>query len=190
MSKLVALIFDPQQAEGVLASMGGVSVNLTREDPSQALDMLKFLHKKAKEADVELEDAVVVYRTQQGEVKIKQTREVTAGKGAKRGSFWGLLVGVLLGGPVVGILGGMGLGALYGKLTDHGINDQFIKDVGQALKHNGSALMLMIKDEDYPRSIAYLKTFEFKILEADVSDETEQAVLTAAENDDVARAVE
>lgn len=188
-SKLLALVFDPQEAEGVLMSNFGVSTKLTREDPSQALEMLKFLRKKAEEANVELEDAVVVYRTKQGEVKIKQTQEVTSGKGARRGSFWGLLAGVILGGPIVGLLGGLGLGALYGKLTDHGIDDKFIKDVGQALKQNGSALMLMIKDEDYPRSIAYLKTFELKILEANVSDETEQAMLTAVENDDIARAV-
>lgn len=189
MSKLVALVFDPQQAETVLMSTLGGGATVTQEDPSQALEMLKFLRKKAKENDVELEDAVVVYRTQRGEVKVKQTKEVTTGKGAKRGSFWGLLAGVVLGGPIVGILGGMGLGALYGKLTDHGINDQFIKDVGHALERNGSALMLMIKDEDYARSIEYLKTFDMKILEADLSEETEKAVLQAAENDEIARAV-
>jgi uncharacterized membrane protein len=190
MSKLVAIIFDPQQVETVLLGAIGGRAHLVKEDPSQALEMLKFLRKKAKEANVELEDAAVVYKTQDNRVKIKQTEELTPGRGAKRGSFWGLLVGLLLGGPIIGILGGMGLGSLYGKLTDHGISDKFIKDVGQALKHNGSALMLMIKDEDYPRSIAYLKTFELKILEADISDDTEQAVLQAVENDDIARAIE
>jgi uncharacterized membrane protein len=189
MSKLVVLVFDPQQAESVLLSTLGGSTKVMREDPTQALKMLKFLRKKAKEADVELEDAVVIYRTQDGEIKIKQTQEVTTGKGARWGSGWGLLVGVLLGGPIVGVLGGLGLGALYGKLTDHGINDQFIKDVGKALDRNGSALMLMIRDEDYPRSIEYLKTFEVEILEADLSEDTEHAVLQAVENDDVARAV-
>jgi uncharacterized membrane protein len=188
MSKLVALVFEPQEMEGVLMSNLGSS-KIIREDPSQALDMLKFLSKKAKDANVDLEDAVVVYKTRSGDVKIKQTAEVTAGKGAKRGSFWGLLAGVVLGGPIVGLMGGMGLGALYGKLTDHGINDQFIKDVGNALDRHGSALMLMIKDEDYARSINYLKTFELQILEADISEDTEEAVQTAAQNDDVAAVV-
>jgi len=190
MSKLVALVFDPQQVETVLLGTVSVGARVTTEDPSQALEMLKFLRKKAKEADVGLEDAVVVYKTKGGEVKIKQTTEVTAGKGAKRGSFWGLLIGLLLGGPVIGILAGLGLGALYGKLTDHGISDQFIKDVGQALDRNGSALMLMIKDEDYPRSMEYLKTLELEILEADLSEDTEKAMLQAAQNDDIAQAVE
>ena len=193
MSKLIALVFDPKQAESVLVDSmtgaPGVLVLATQTPEDRALEMLKFLRKKAKEADVALEDAVVVYKTQEGDVKIKQTEEVTAGKGAKWGSFWGLLVGLLLGGPVVGILGGLGLGALYGRLTDHGISDQFIKDVGQALELNGSALMLMIKNEDYPRSIEYLKTFELDIYEADLSEDTEEAVLQAVENDDIVRAV-
>lgn len=191
MSKLIALVFDPQNAETLLmgSMTGAPGVFATQPQEDQALEMLKFLRKKAKEANVALEDAVVVYKSQQGEVKIKQTKDVTTGKGARRGSFWGLLLGLLLGGPVVGILGGLGLGALYGKLTDHGISDQFIKDVGNALERNGSALMLMIKDEDYSRSIEYLKTFELEILEADLSEDTEKAILQAVENDDIAGAV-
>lgn len=190
MSKLLAIIFEPQHVETLLLGAIGGRTRLVREDPSQALEMLKFLRKKAKEANVDLEDAAVVYKTQDNQVKIKQTEELTPGRGAKWGSFWGLLVGLLLGGPVVGILGGLGLGSLYGKLTDHGISDKFIKDVGQALERNGSALMLMINDEDYPRSIAYLKTFEMQIIEADISQDTESAVREAAERDDIARAVE
>ena len=191
MSKLVALVFESRQAESLVMGGGYAGGTQTSEaDPSQALEMLKFLRNKAKEAKVELEDAVVVYKTAKGEVKIKQTKDLTTGKGAGWGSFWGLLVGVLLGGPLVGILGGLGLGALYGKLTDHGISDQFIKDVGRALDRSGSALMLLLKDEDYPRAIEYLKTFELQILEADISQDTESAVLKAARQDQVARAVD
>jgi uncharacterized membrane protein len=191
MSKLLALIFEAREVEALV--MGGGYAGGTQAaqaDPSQALEMLKFLRKKAKEAGVELEDAVVVYKTAAGEIKIKQTKELTTGRGAGWGSFWGLLVGVLLGGPLLGILGGLGLGALYGRLTDHGISDEFIKDVGRALDRNGSALMLLLKDEDYPRAIEYLKTFELQILEANISQDTEKAVLKAAAQDEVAQAVD
>ena len=47
-------------------------------------------------------DAVILFKTPRGEVKIKQTEDLTAAKGARRGVFWGLLAGIILGGPIAG----------------------------------------------------------------------------------------
>ncbi len=160
------------------------------DDPERAASILKDIEKKAKETGVELEDAVVVYKTKSGEVKIKQTKDITIGKGAGRGAFWGLLIGLLFGGPLGGVLGGLGIGAIYGRLVDHGVDDKFIQDVGGALKLSTSALLILIREEDYDDALAYLKTFDTKIYETELGEETEEAVVKAAENRDVAAAVE
>ena len=158
-------------------------------EAERATAALKDIEEKAKKAGVKLEDAVVVYKTKDGEVKIKQTRDVTAGKGAGRGAFWGLLVGLLFGGPIGGVLWGLGLGAIYGHVVDHGVDDKFIKDVGDALKPTTSALLMLIQEEDYDDAMAYLRTFDTKIYEAELDEGTEKMVIKAAENRDVAQAV-
>jgi len=191
-SKLIALIFQEQQQDALMASgdITGSVVRVTNTGPDQALAVLEAVEKKAKEAGVKLEDAVVLFRTQDNKLKIKQTRDMTAGKGAKWGSFWGLLAGLILGGPIAGALWGLGIGAIYGGKVDHGIDDKFLKSVGKAIDLKTSAVLVLIRQEDYDGAIAYLKTFDAEVYEADISDETEEAVLKAAEDEHISKAVQ
>lgn len=187
-NRLVALIFDESDD-----SMGGASqTGFVPSDfePERAFAVLEEITQKAKEADARLEDAVVVYRTVDKRIKIKQTKDMTVGKGARRGAFWGLLVGLLLGGPIGGLLGGMGVGAIFGRKIDKGVSDKFITDVGNSLKPNTSAIMLLIGEEDYDRAIPYLKSFGAELHETALSQDTEQAVEEAVLKDEIAQAAE
>ncbi|MCB0191197.1 MAG: DUF1269 domain-containing protein [Anaerolineae bacterium] len=188
-SKLVALTFD-ESNEFQDDSKQGLNYAFLSGDPEAALLVLKEIEQKAKETNANLEDAVIIYKTGAGEIRIKQTREVTPGKGARRGAFWGMLAGVLFGGPLVGALWGLGIGAVYGRAVDKGVNEKFIKDVSQAIKPGRSALLLLIGEEDYDRAIPYLKTFDTRIYEADLDESVEEAVEKAVENPDVAKAAE
>ena len=191
MSKLIALIFtEPQLANDIEYLEAAPAPAVIEPKPMTALSNLKTIEEAAKKGGVEIEDAVVVFRHPEGDVRIDQTRDMTARKGAKRGAFWGLLVGLLLGGPVGGILWGLGIGAIYGRVVDHGIPDQFFKDVGSAVGKNKSAILLLIDDKDYERSIAYLRSFDAEIYEGNVSDGTIEAVEKAAQHPQLAKAVE
>jgi uncharacterized membrane protein len=201
MSVLIALIFD-EEGEVVVEAMrdpvatpsgavvGFPAGSVVEEDPEIAKGVLKNILAKAKEADVKLEDAVILHRAANGQVKIKQTKEVTAGKGAKRGAFWGLLAGLLLGGPIGGLLWGLGIGAVYGAVSDHGIDDKFLKGVSKGLTRKKSAVLILVKDEDAERAVAYLRTFDADMHVTDLSKETEEAADKAAENEEIAQAVE
>ena len=188
-SKLIALVFNEAEQQAMISSPGAPAVKPLDSDPEIALEVLKTIDRKAKEANVQLDDLVVVFKDDHGKVKIKQSRDLTTGKGAKRGSFWGLLVGLIFGGPFVGVLWGLGIGALVGRAVDHGIDDKFIKDVGNAMQRRSSAVMIMLDEADYDRSIAYLRTFDTEIYEADVSEEAQSAMSKVAENKQVADAV-
>jgi uncharacterized membrane protein len=150
----------------------------------------KSIKDKAKETDVKLEDAVVVYKTKDGQIKIKQIVDMTAGKGAKRGSFWGFLVGLVLGGPIAGALGGLALGTIYGGLKDKGLDDDFVKDVTKTMSSHSSAIFILIDEAMYEPAVAYLKTFDAEIFESDFHTDTEEAVDKAVDNEEVAKAVQ
>jgi uncharacterized membrane protein len=93
---------------------------------------------------IELEDAVVAVKHEDGKIKLNQMVSTTAA-GAASGSFWGLLIGMLFMVPLVGVALGAASGALAGALTDVGINDAFMKDLSQALQPGDAALFLLIR---------------------------------------------
>jgi len=188
-SRLVVLTFSEGEDIGTLTNIQGTPIEKDVKD-TQAAGVWTTIEKAAKEADVTLDDAIIVYKTRDGRVELKQIMDMTAGKGARRGAFWGLLVGLLLGGPIGGALGGVALGAVYGGIKDKGVDDKFIENVGRAMKPRTSALFLLIKEKDYEQAIAYLKTFDAEIIEGEVSAAAEQAVNEALEDEEVAKAVE
>ena len=78
-----------------------------------------------KEYLIELEDAVVVVKTPDGKIKLNHLMNTTAA-GALAGAVWGTVVGMLFLMPVVGTVSRTASGALAGKLSDAGIDDQFM----------------------------------------------------------------
>ena len=86
-----------------------------------------------KEHLVALEDAAVAVRRQDGKVKITQAVGLV-GRGTFGGAFWGFLIGLIFFMPFFGAAIGAAAGALAGKFTDIGVDDKFIKQVGETLK--------------------------------------------------------
>lgn len=190
--QLVVLIFQETADGGVIASplQQGVGVAVSDPDPHNAVAALEEIRQRAKEARVELKDAVIALKRRDGRIKIRQTKDLTTGKGAGRGGLLGFLVGIVFGGPLLGALLGLGIGALIGKRTDHGLDDEFIGKVGKALKPTDSALLLLIAQELTKEGMDYLRSFNAELYVTDISAETHAAVSKVAEDEAIARAVD
>lgn len=191
-NKLVALIFKEAARVGLYQAEAerGQGAAVTIADPHLAMAALDEIEKKAKEAGVEIKDAVIAFKTGEGRIKIRQTKDMTTGKGARRGGFWGLVVGFVLGGPVLGVLAGLGLGAIAGRRIDHGLDDEFISKVSKSLKPGTSALLVLIDEEHAEGAIAYLKSFNAEMHVSDISKEAEEAIDEVAGDEAIAQAVE
>lgn len=66
--------------------------------------------------------------------KVKQAVNLV-GAGALGGAFWGMLIGLLFWMPWLGLAIGAASGALGGALADVGVDDKFIKEVGNTIRH-------------------------------------------------------
>ena len=145
----------------------------TFKNETGAEEMRDALVKMQKEHLITLEDAAVVVRKQDGKVKVKQAVSLV-GAGALGGSFWGLLIGLLFWAPWLGLAIGAATGALAGKMSDTGVDDKFIKEVGEAIEPGNSALFLLVIDATVDKVLDSLKDFEAGVYQTSLSKEDEE----------------
>ena len=118
----------------------------TYQDESTADSVLDKLTSDNKEGLLEIQDAAVIRKDEDGKLHIKETADPTVTTGAGVGALIGGVVG-LLGGPVgVVILGATG--AAVGGLAasyDAGIKDESLEEIGEKLQPDSSALVVVVE---------------------------------------------
>lgn len=142
------------------------------KDEFKADEVLLDLAKLEREHLLDLEDAVVVVRNQKGKVKIKQTQDLVA-SGVLSGGLWGVLIGLIFFNPLLGWATGAAAGALSGSVTDIGIDDNFIKEIGNTLEPGTSAIFVLVRKATPDKVLEDLSQFEGKVLRTSLSKEDE-----------------
>ena len=158
-----------------MGNLNVVMINVTSRD--DGLRVLDRLDTATETGEINVEDVAMVYKNDKGKVKIHQTADATAGKGAVRGGGLGLLVGVFAAPLVPAIAVGAGIGALVGKARDRGISDDLIKQAGQAIETYG-AVVFVLADQANSQAITTLidaavaagAKVEYQVLSEDAQD--------------------
>ncbi len=145
---------------------------LTFKNETGAAEMRDTLVGLQKQKIVALEDAAVVVRKQDGKVKVKQAVNLV-GAGTLGGAFWGMLIGLLFWAPWLGLAIGAATGAVSGALTDVGVDDKFIKEVGEAIEPGNSALFLLVSEATPDKLEDELKKFDAQVYQTSLSKEDE-----------------
>jgi uncharacterized membrane protein len=140
--------------------------------------MLEDIQKWQEEALIELEDAVIASRGPGREVQIEQTHK-RGGKYALRGGGAGLLAGLLLGGPILGLVGGVAAGGIAGALEDYGLDDTFVEEVSQWVQPETSALFLLVKEAKADEVLEKLRPHGAVVLTSTLAPEQEQRLRQA-----------
>ena len=99
------------------------------------------------------------------------------------GALWGTLVGVLflnpLAGMAIGGLAGAGAGALSGHLADYGINDDFVRRLGQTIPPESSALFVLVKSATPDKILQEIEHYKPRVLKTSLSNEAETKLKAA-----------
>ncbi|MGR8011801.1 DUF1269 domain-containing protein [Streptomyces hypolithicus] len=126
-----------------------------------------------KEQLIRVNDAAVVSWTEgDNKPKTKQLHNLT-GAGALSGTFWGMLFGLIFLVPLLGAAIGAAAGALGGKLTDVGIDDDFIEQVKAKVKQGTSALFLLSQDAVTDRVREAFPAGHAELVHSNLSSEAE-----------------
>jgi len=163
------------------------------DDVAEADRALTELARLQREYLIDLEDAVIAIRQPDGKVNLKQSISlvgVGAASGGLSGAMWGTLVGLLflnpLAGMAVGGLVGAGSGALSGTLVDYGINDDFIRRIGETLQPNTSALFVLVRKAQPEKVMNELSGFRGRVIRSSLSPDQEKRLQEALSGSGVA----
>jgi uncharacterized membrane protein len=139
-----------------------------KKDKYRATGVLDQLRHLNFDWVIDLDDAVAVYRTYDGKLRVQQSYELTTGEGAAWGGLWGSLIGAILAIPftagasaaaaagalTAGAASGTALGATAGAIDakwwkeDFGIDSNFVRDVGALIQPGDSAIFALIESSD------------------------------------------
>ena len=151
---------------------------VTAFDNEATADEVQLSLRKMDETHlIDLEDSVVIIRGSNGKVAIKQTHNLTQ-NGAVAGGLCGTIVGAMFMNPVIGFVAGAAVGAAVGATEDIGINDEFLKDVGDLLTPGTSALAILIRRSDPELVLPELEKFAGKVLKTALVHTDEKRFLT------------
>jgi uncharacterized membrane protein len=120
-----------------------------------------------------LEDAVIAEHQADGKIKLHQAIGTTSA-GAAGGALWGGLIGLIFLAPLLGMAVGAAAGALGGKMTDVGVNDDFLKDLGAKLQPGAAALIVLGSTDARDKVIERVKPYGGEVIQTSLSDAEEE----------------
>jgi len=124
----------------------------------------------------------VVTRSIENKVQLHQVADMTT-LGAVSGGFWGLMIGLLFLNPIVGVAVGAGAGAVSGAYTDIGINDSFMRELGESFAPGTAAVFVLVRKMTADKVIERLSAFHIKgrVLQTSLTHDSEAALRAALE---------
>lgn len=159
-------------------------VAISYPDSATAFEARKAVSGMTKSYLVELIDAVVVTKDASGDVKLDQSMPIVE-MGAANGALWGGLIGLIFLNPLLGAAVGAAGGALVGKGTDYGIDDQFMKGLGQSLTSGAGALFLLMNNPPSDKAMDELGRFGGSVLQTSLATDIEAKLRDAVEKGDI-----
>ncbi len=150
------------------------------DDEATGFDLRSELVKMQQEYLIEMEDVVVVTRPAPDDIKLHQAMNLTAA-GALGGGFWGTLVGLIFLSPLVGAAVGAASGALAGKLSDVGINDSFMREIGRKVTPGGSAVFVLLRKMTADKVLERIEAFHRRgrVIQTSLSNAAEEKLREA-----------
>ncbi len=141
-------------------------------DKETAETVRQHLARLHLEHAIELEDAVVVDRTEKGKVKLHQVHSPAA-RGAAGGALWGGLIGLLFLAPLFGMAIGAAAGGASGSLVDVGVSDRFMKELGQKLTPGGAALIVLVRKVTPDKVLPEIQQYGGEVMQTSLDDDSE-----------------
>jgi uncharacterized membrane protein len=146
-------------------------VAIAYDDLDQAKQVMGTLNELVKEHTLTLEDAVIVEHREDGKMKLHQPS--LAGAGAASGALWGSLIGLIFFMPLFGMAVGAATGAVAGGASDYGIDDNFMRELGEKLPKGGAAVFVLVREATRDKVVPEVSKYGGHVIQSSLSNEQE-----------------
>jgi uncharacterized membrane protein len=146
-------------------------VAIAYDDLDQAQRVMGTVGELVKEHSLTLEDAVILEHREGGKMKLHQPS--LAGVGAASGALWGGLIGLIFLMPLFGMAIGAATGAAAGAARDYGIDDKFMKELGEKLPQGGAAVLVLVREATRDKVVPEISKYGGQVIQSSLSNEQE-----------------
>jgi uncharacterized membrane protein len=142
------------------------------DDVDTARDVLRTLGDLSVERAITLDDAVIAENRSDGKIKLHQTAKAGA-VGAAGGAMWGGLIGLLFLAPFLGMAVGAAAGGAAWAMTDVGVDDDFMKHLGEDLEPGSAAVIVLVRESTPDKVLPRISPYGGRVIHSSLSDEAE-----------------
>jgi uncharacterized membrane protein len=153
-------------------------VAIAYPNEATASEVAQTLIELQKEHLIELDDLAIAVRRDDGKIKLKQTFK-PATSGAAGGALWGGLIGLIFFMPLLGAAIGGATGAAAGALTDVGVDDNFMKQLGEKLQPRGAALFVLAHGSTPDKVLPRVAQYGGDVIHSSLSEDAEETLREA-----------
>jgi len=151
-------------------------VAIAYDDLGTAQQVVSNIGRASAAREIELEDLVIVERRGDGKVKLHQPS--MAGAGAAGGALWGGLIGLIFLMPLFGMAIGAASGAAAGAVTDAGVDDKFMKELGEQLTPGSAAVIALVRQLTMDKVLEQIQ-IPGRIIQTSLDNEAEERLAEA-----------
>jgi uncharacterized membrane protein len=148
-------------------------VAIAYPDVATATEVRNRLMEMQRDNVIQMEDAVVVEKRSDDKIRLHQSNS-SAGRGAAWGPMWGGLIGLVFFAPFISMAVGAAAGATGGAMTDPGIDNDFMKQLGKNLQPGGAALFVLAIQTSPDKIIAEIGQNGGKVVKTSLSKATDE----------------
>ena len=137
-------------------------VGISFDDSFRAQEFLTAATRLASQGHLVLKDAVVVTKSLDGQITVRETVDPQPTRSAVSGALWTGLIGLLVGGPAGWLAGaavGAGAGAVAAKVVDLGIPDEWVSWFRQAAEPGRATVALLVANLDQNALVTEVSRF-------------------------------
>ena len=161
-------------------------VAIAYDDVDSAQRVMGTVAELVREHSLALDDAVIIERKQDGKTKLHQPS--TAGAGAAGGALWGGLIGLLFLNPLLGMAIGAASGAAAGAASDFGVDDDFLKELGERLEPGKAAVLVLVRESTRDKVLPEISKHGGHVIQSSLSNEQETELQEALDKGVAAQA--
>ncbi|MDF5755318.1 DUF1269 domain-containing protein [Spongiactinospora sp. TRM90649] len=153
-------------------------IAVTYDDVDTAVQVRETLLGLQRENLIQLADLVVAERRPDGAIELRQSQSTT-GTGAAGGALWGGLIGLIFFMPLLGMAVGAASGSTARAVTDIGVDDDFMRDLAEALRPGAAAVFMILVSASRDKIAEQLAPYGGSLVATRLSREAERQLKEA-----------